>query len=170
MQPFDIFYSEAAIEALANDSLVCPAFSLASVFQKYGANEWAEPGSAETFTTAGVWEFMTGSYDGYIPDEEREVWVIYNATHKIERPARLASTPDYATRVQTREPEMAHHPTLEDARTAIEEAIGEGVTTGHTNIWHRAAGEHVFRASVYLEPGTTVAEFPWKSSAAAATM
>jgi hypothetical protein len=166
MQPFDILYSESALEELPSDSLVCPAYAPASVFQKSGPNEWVEPGLAETFTTAGVWEWMTGSYDGYIPDEEREVWIIYNAAHKTERPARLASTPDYATRVQAREPEMVHHDTLEEARTAIEEAIGDGVTVGHTNIWHRAAGEHVFRASAYIDPGTTVADFPWKSAAA----
>ena len=166
MRPFSIAYSEAAIEALPNDSLVCPPHYPASIYQKSAANEWVEPGCVETIPTNALWEVMTGSYDGYVPDEEREVWVIYDATYAGGPPPRPKSSPDYATRVQSREPECVLHDTLDEARTAIETAVGDGVTVGHTSVWHRSAIDHVFRASEYIEPGTPVAKFPWKSAAA----
>jgi hypothetical protein len=162
MRPFSIAYSEAAIQALPSDSLICPPFHPESIYQK-GSDGWVEPGVEDTIPTSALWEVLTGSYDGYVPDEEREVWVIYDATYKAGRPPRPKSSPDYATRVQARDPEMALHGTLDEARAAIEAAVGSGVTAGHTNIWHRTAVDHVFRASVYIEPGTPVAEFPWKS-------
>lgn len=168
MEPSRIVRSETELEAVAVDSLVCPAYYLSSVYEKAAPNEWVEPGSDETISTAALWEVMTGAYETLVLDEDREAWVLIDAAApKLVRPPRAQSSPDYATRVQTRSAEIMTHLTLDEARAAIEAAVGDGATVGHTNIWHRTAGEHVFRASVYIDPGTTVAGFPWKSPAAA---
>jgi hypothetical protein len=164
MDPYRIVRSEAELEAVATDSLVCPAYYLGSIYEKAAPNEWVEPGCEDTLTTAAVWEVMTGSYDGLVLDEDREVWVLIDtAAPKLLRPPRPETSPDYATCVQLRTNEIMTHLTLKEAQTAIEEAVGYGVTVGHTNIWKRSRDSYDFRPSVYIAPGTAVAEFPWRS-------
>ncbi|GAA4035083.1 hypothetical protein GCM10023063_19300 [Arthrobacter methylotrophus] len=165
MEPYRIVRSEAELDAVAIDSLVCPAYFLGSIYEKSATNEWVEPGSDETYSTAAVWEVMTGSYETLILDEDREVWVLIDAAApKLQRPPRPETSPDYATRVQLRTNEIMTHHSLEEARLAIEAAVGDGVTIGHTNIWKRSRDAHYFRPSVYIEPGTAVSDFPWRKA------
>lgn len=167
MQPYRIVRSQAELDAVAIDSLVCPAYSLRDIYEKAAPNEWVEPGCADTTPTAALWEIMTGSYETLVMDEDREVWVLIDAAApKLVCPARPESSPDYATRVQSRDEEFLTHQTLEDAQQAIEEAVGDGVTVGHTNIWKRPRGAYDFRSSVYIRPGTAATEFPWSQTAA----
>jgi hypothetical protein len=169
MNPYRTVRSEAELEAVATDSLVCLAYYLGSIYEKAAPNEWVEPGCEETITTAAVWEVMTGAYETLVIDEDREVWVLIDAAApKLVRPPRPETSPDYATRVQLRTNEIMTHQTLEEAHKAIEDAVGDGVTVGHTNIWHRSTREaYDFHPSVYIQPGTAVPDFPWKSPAAA---
>jgi hypothetical protein len=168
MEPYRTVRSEAELDAVAIDSLVCPAYFLGSVYEKAAPDEWVEPGSEETITTAALWEVMTGSYETLVLDEDREAWVLIDAAApKLERPPRPEKSPDYATRVQLRSNEIMVHHTLEEAQQAIEASVGSGVTIGHTNIWHRSRDAYDFRPSVYIQPGTAVADLPWKSPAAA---
>jgi hypothetical protein len=161
MDPYRIVRSEAELEAVATDSLVCPAYYLGSIYEKAAPNEWVEPGSGETIPTAAVWEVMTGSYEGLIMDEDREVWVLIDAAApKLVRPPRPENSPDYAIRVQSRSAEFMTHFTLEEARQAIEDAVGDGLTVGHTNIWFRARDAYDFRSSVHIPHGTAAADFP----------
>jgi hypothetical protein len=166
MEPYRTVRSEAELDAVAIDSLVCPAYFLGAVYEKAAPNEWVEPGSEETLTTAALWEVMTGSYETLVLDEDREAWVLIDAAApKLVRPPRSEKSPDYATRVQLRTNEIMTHHTLEEAQQAIEAAVGDGVTIGHTNIWHRSADAYDFRPSVYIAPDTAVSAFPWKSEA-----
>jgi hypothetical protein len=168
MEPYRTVRSEAELEAVATDSLVCPAYYLGSIYEKAAPNEWVEPGSEETIPTAAVWEVMTGSYEGLIMDEDREVWVLIDAAApKLVRPPRPEKSPDYATRVQLRSAEFMTHFTLDEARQAIEEAVGDGVTVGHTNIWKRPRDSYQYRSIVHITAGTPAADFPWKSDTAA---
>lgn len=165
MEPYRIVRSEAELNAVAVDSLVCPAYYLGSIYEKAAPNEWVEPGCEDTLPTATVWEVMTGAYETLVLDEDREVWVLIDAAApKLVRPPRSESSPDYATRVQTRTAEIMTHLTLEAARQAIEAAVGDGVTIGHTNIWIRARDAYDFRPSVYIKPGTAVVDFPWNNT------
>lgn len=168
MEPYRTVRSEAELEAVAIDSLVCPAYFLGAIYEKSAPNSWVEPGCEETITTAAVWEVMTGSYETLVLDEDREVWVLIDAAAPaLVRPPRRDDSPDYATRVQLRTNEIMVHQTLEEAQQAIEAAVGTGVTVGHTNIWHRNKGVYDFRPSVYIAPGTRAADFPWASPATA---
>ncbi|ACL42043.1 hypothetical protein Achl_4092 (plasmid) [Pseudarthrobacter chlorophenolicus A6] len=165
MEPYRIVRSEAELEAVATDSLVCPAYYLGSIYEKSAPNEWVEPGSEETIPTAAVWEVMTGSYDGLVMDEDREVWVLIDAdAPKLIRPPRSEKSPDYATRVQLRTAEFMTHHTLAEAQKAIEDATGDGVTVGHTNIWKRPRDSYEYRSIVHIKAGTAAADFPWKSN------
>jgi hypothetical protein len=162
MQPFRTVRSEVELEAVVSGSLVSAAYSLRTIFEKQNTNEWVEPGSEETWTTASVWEFMTGAYEHLVLDEDREVWVLIDAAApELVRPPRTESSPDYATRVSSRTPEIATHATLDDARAAIEEAVGDGVTVCATNIWGRQRDQWLLSPMLYIEPGTSAAEFPW---------
>jgi hypothetical protein len=166
MQPTRIVRSEAELEAVATSSLVSAAYGLRYIYEKAASNEWVEPGSEEAVPTAAVWEFLTGSYEGLVLDEEREVWVLIDAAEPpVCRPTRSADSPDYATRMQSRTPEYLTHPSLQDARAAIEAGIGHGVSAGHTNIWARTKDTHVFHSAVYVPPGTPDALLPWKGAA-----
>lgn len=171
MHPFSdlrVIRSEEELEAVAIDSLVCPAYYLGAIYEKAAPNKWVEPGCEDSIPTAALWEVMTGSYETLVLDEDREAWVLIDAAApKLVRPPRPADSPDYATRVQTRTAEIMVHHTLDEARQAIETAVGDGVTIGHTNIWKRARDAYDFRPSVYIKPGTAVADFPWKSATAA---
>lgn len=168
MEPYRIVRSAAELDAVAIDSLVCPAYYLGSIYEKSAPNEWVEPGCEEAIPTDAVWEVMTGSYDGLVLDEDREVWVLIDAAApKLVRPPRPEDSPDYATRVQLRTAEFMTHLTLAEARQAIEDAVGTGVTIGHTNIWFRSKEAYDFRSSLHIPHGTAVADFPWKSPAAA---
>ncbi|MBG0738922.1 hypothetical protein IV500_05730 [Paeniglutamicibacter antarcticus] len=166
MEPYRIVRSEADLEAVAIDSLVCPAYSPRYIYEKAAVNEWVEPGCEDALSTATVWEVMTGSYETLVLDEDREVWVLIDAAApKPVRPPRPAKSPDYATRVQTRATEIMTHQTLDEARAAIEVAVGDGVTVGRTNIWRRPKEAYDFRPSVYIQPGTAASDFPWRSGA-----
>ena len=163
MEPYRIVRSEAELEAVATDSLVCPEYFLGAIYEKSAPNSWVEPGCEETITTAAVWEVMTGAYETLVLDEEREVWVLIDAAAPaLVRPPRCEESPDYATRVQMRTNEIMGHQTLEEAQQAIEAAVGTGVTVGHTNIWHRSRDAYDFRPSIHIAPGTRVTDFPWK--------
>lgn len=162
MQPFRSVRSEAELLAVSTDSHVCPAHHPASVYQKGSGDQWVEPGDTHVWSTASLWEFSTGSYDGYVPDEEREMWVLYDSdAQHAPVPPRPAGTHDYATRILTRDPEMMQHATLAEARAAIEESVGDGATVGHTNIWVRQPGEYVFNSNVHIPHGTKAADLPW---------
>ena len=164
MQPFRTVRSQAELEAVATDSLVCPAYFLGAIYEKSGPDSWVEPGCEEAFTTAAVWEVMTGSYETLVLDEDREVWVLIDAAAPaLVRPPRREDSPDYATRVQLRTNEIMVHHTLEEAQQAIEAAVGTGSTVGHTNIWHRSRDAYDFRPSVYIPHGTAAADFPWNT-------
>ncbi|MET4144289.1 hypothetical protein [Arthrobacter sp. UYCo732] len=168
MNPYRIVRSEAELDAVAIDSLVCPAYYLSAIHEKSAPNEWVEPGSEDTLPTAAVWEVMTGSYETLVMDEDREAWVLIDAAApKLVRPPRPATSPDYATRVQNRAAEFVTHQTLDEARQAIEDAVGDGVTIGHTNIWKRPKDAYDYRSHVHIPAGTAVSQFPWNSPAAA---
>jgi hypothetical protein len=168
MEPYRTVRSEAELDTVAIDSLVCPAYFLGAVYEKTAPNAWVEPGCEETITTAALWEVMTGSYETLVLDEDREAWVLIDAAAPaLVRPPRPEDSPDYATRVQLRTNEIMVHQTLEEAQQAIEAAVGTGVTIGHTNIWHRSRAAYDFRPSVYIPHGTAAADFPWASPAAA---
>lgn len=164
MEPYRIVRSEAELDAVAVDSLVCPAYFPGSIYEKSAPNQWVEPGCEDTIPTAALWEVMTGSYETLVMDEDREVWVLIDsAAPKLVRPPRPESSPDYATRVQSRTAEFITHLTLEDARQAIEDAVGDGVTMGHTNIWKRPKDAYDYRSHVHIPAGTAVADFPWNA-------
>ena len=63
MNPLRIVRSEAALEAVAPGSLVCAAYSLRTIFKKQNTNGWVEPGCEEAWSTAAIWEHMTGAYE-----------------------------------------------------------------------------------------------------------
>lgn len=79
MDPYRTVRSEAELDAVATDSLVCPAYFLGSVYEKAAPNERVEPGSGDTIPTAALWEVMTGSYETIDLDEDREPWVLIDA-------------------------------------------------------------------------------------------
>lgn len=79
MNPLRIVRSEAAREAVAPGSLVCAAYSLRTIFEKQNTNEWVEPGCEEAWSTAAIWEHMTGAYETIVLDDDREVWVLIDA-------------------------------------------------------------------------------------------
>lgn len=164
MQPSRTVRSEAELEAVATDSLVSAAYGLRYIYEKAAPNKWVEPGSEDAITTAALWEVLTGSYEGLVLEEEREVWVLIDSVvAEPVRPPRPKSSPDYATRVSSRTPVIVTHQTLEEAQAAIEAAAGDGVIEGHTNIWKRSPDTYEFRSSVYIKPGTAAKDFPWKS-------
>lgn len=154
-----VIHSQALLEGLGTDSVVCPAYSPGSIFQKQAPNEWVEPGSDEVWTTEAVWEFSTGSYEHLIMDEDREMWVVYDpAAAKEERPPRPTGTHDWATRMESRHPVYVTHASREEALAAIAVEIADGETVGRTNIWFRPQGDYAFRSHRYLPPGTRAAD------------
>lgn len=163
MKPYRIVRSEAELDAVAVDSLVCPAYSLRGIYEKSAPNEWVEPGSEETVPTAALWEMLTGSYESLVMDEDREVWVLIDAAAPPPvRPTRPEGSPEYASRSQNRSVEFISHMSLEEARQAVEDAVGDGVTVGLTSIWRRRGEAYDYRAFEFVAPGTAVADFPWK--------
>lgn len=58
-----------------------------SLFQKGTGDEWVEPGTDVEWPSTAVWEFLIGSYERFIPDEERQVWVIWDAAAQMQAPA-----------------------------------------------------------------------------------
>lgn len=153
--------SQEQLEALGIDSVACPAYHPATIFQKQAPNEWVEPGSDEVWSTEAVWEFSTGAYEDLVMDEDRAMWVVYDAAApKQERPPRSADSHDWATRMDTRTPVYLTHPSREAALDAIRAGIGDGQTSGRTNIWRRPEGEYNFRSQEYFPPGTKAADLP----------
>lgn len=153
--------SQDQLEALGIDSVACPAYHPASIFQKQAPNEWVEPGSDEVWSTEAVWEFSTGAYEDLIMDEDREMWVLHDAGQpKDERPPRPVGSHDWATRMDTRTPVYLTHPSREAALAAIRTELGDSETSGRTNIWRRAEGEYNFRSQQYFPPGTEAADLP----------
>lgn len=154
-------HSQEELEALGIDSVACPAYHPASIFQKQASNEWVEPGSDEVWSTEAVWEWSTGSHEHLVIDEDREMWVVHDAgAPKEEQPPRPADSHDWATRIEARTPVYVTHPSREDALAAIRTEIGDGETSGRTNIWYRPAGDYVFRSHLFFPPGTKAADLP----------
>jgi hypothetical protein len=153
--------SQAQLDAMAIDSVACPAYSPESIFQKQAPNEWVGPGSDEVWSTEAVWEWATGTYEDLVMDEDREMWVVYDAAApKQERPPRPAGTHDWATRMESREPVYVTHSSRDDALAAIAAEIGDGETAGRTNLWARPQGDYVFRSHLFFPPGTKASDLP----------
>lgn len=55
--------------------------------------------------------------------------------------------------------ETLTHPTVEPARKAIDEAVGDGVTIGQ-----RPRDPYDFRPCIHIPAGTAVADFPWNNT------
>lgn len=161
MKPLSVIRSEALLEELGTDSAVCGAYYPETIFQKQAPNEWVEPGEETIWRTDTVWEWLTGTYEDLVMDEDREVWVIHDAgAPKEERPARPVGSHDYATRMDSREPVYLTHATRADALAAIAAEIGDGVSVGRINIWSRPRDSHIFRYPAFFPPGTRSADLP----------
>lgn len=168
-KPVRVIRSEEEMRALAPDSLACPAYSPESVCQKDGEDSWYEPGTDEAFTTAGTWEWMTGAYETTILDEDREVWVLWDAAEKdtVKRPLRGEDSHDYLTLVRGEDPEYVTHPTLEAARALIEDRLANGPSEAGMNIFQRPSKEDTdFRPAGYFAPGTELSQLPWRRAVA----
>ncbi|RKR29807.1 hypothetical protein [Arthrobacter oryzae] len=167
MQPFRIVRSEAELEAVAPGSLGSAAYSLRTIFENQNTNEWVEPGCEETWTTAAVWEHMTGAYETIILDEDREVWVLIDAAApQPVRPPRGADSHDFLTRAQPggRDTEWVTRASLADARAEIEALIGAGTATDNMVIYARTDKERIDFCPVgHVEAGTSADTLPWKA-------
>ncbi|WP_138418716.1 hypothetical protein [Sinomonas gamaensis] len=72
LRPVRSVRTENQLGSLAADSIVCGTHDPGHVFQAGGNGDWFEPRSEEPFTTAALWEFLTGAYETIIVDEDRE--------------------------------------------------------------------------------------------------
>ncbi|WP_427174629.1 hypothetical protein [Arthrobacter sp. 92] len=165
MNPYRIVRSEAGLEAVAPGSLVCPAYSLRTIFEKEDTNAWVEPGSEEAFPTAAVWELMTGAYETIILDEDREVWVLIDAAApQPVRPPRADDSPDYLTRARPgdRNTEWITHATLAMARAEIESLIGAGPAADNMLIYAREDKNRIdFYPVEHINAGASAETLPW---------
>lgn len=165
MQPFRTVRSEAELEEVAPGSLVCPAYSLRTIFEKQNTNEWVEPGSEDVLTTPAVWEFMTGAYETIILDEDREVWVLIDAAAPgPERPPRSEDSPDYLTRARAgdRNTEWVTHASMAEARAEIESLVGAGTTAANMIIYARGDKTRIdFYPVEHIAAGTSASGLPW---------
>jgi hypothetical protein len=170
MQPFRTVRSEAALEAVTPGSLVSAAYSLRTIFEKQNTNEWVEPGSEEVWTTAAVWEHMTGAYETIILDEDREVWVLIDAAApEPVRPPRGEDSHDFLTRARfgDRNAEWVTHATLAEARAEIESLIAGRPSVGHLLIYAREDKNRIdFYTVEFFQPGTALADLPWQKRSA----
>lgn len=167
MQPFRTVRSEADLEAVAHGSLVSAAYSLRTIFEKQNTNEWVEPGSEEVWTTAAVWEHLTGAYETIILDEDREVWVLIDAAEpQPVRPPRGPGSHDFLTRARLgdRNTEWVTHATLDDARSEIESLVAGRPSSDSMVIYARQDKNRIdFYPIEFLPPGTALADLPWRS-------
>ena len=160
-----VITSEAELAGLAADSLVCPAWDEATVHQYGGDGTWIEPGVEDELPTASLWEFLTGSHSDIVMDEDREIWVLFDAAQKRRRPDRAPSSPDWLTMANAgRDERFLTHHSLDEARHAIEELCSqEGGAPAALAIRTRRKGDVVYRGHAFIAAGTTVDQLPWNT-------
>jgi hypothetical protein len=171
VQPHRIVRSEAELEDVATDSLVSGAYWLQTILEKQAPNEWVAPGTEEVWTTAAVWEFLTGAYETVVLDEDREVWVLIDAAApQPVRPPRGADSHDFLTRagLGDRNTEWVTHATLDDARAEIESLVAVRPSAGSMVIYAREDKERIdYHPVETIEAGTSLEGLPWKAGPAA---
>ena len=170
MQPYRIVRSEAELAAVAADSLVSAAYNPATVYQAGSDGRWSEPGVEDDVPAAALWEFLTGAYETIILDEDREVWVLYDAAaQKPVRPPRRPESPDFLTRARlgNRNTEWVTHHTLEEARAEIESLVAARPSSGILQIYVRPDKNRLdYYGAVFLPAGTALEALPWRSDVA----
>lgn len=158
-----VITSEAELAGLAADSLVCPAWHEATVHQYGGDGTWVEPGVEDELPTDALWEFLTGSHSDIVMDEDREIWVLFDAACKRRRPDRAPSSPDWLTMANAgRDERFLTHRSLDEARHAIEELCSqEGGAPAALAIRTRPKDDIVYRGHAFIAAGTTTDQLPW---------
>lgn len=166
MQPVRILRSEDELRAMALNSIVCPAYAPASIYQVGSDGLWSEPGVEEDIPTNALWEVLTGAYETIVLDEDREVWVMYDAAApQLGRPPRGADSPDFLTRAKLgdRNTEWVTHATLADARAEIESLVAGRPSADNLLIYAREDKDRIdFYTIEFLPAGTTLAGLPWR--------
>lgn len=165
INPVRVIGSLRELENLASDSIVCSPWAPSSVYQTDSESRWYEPGSEETLPAGAVWELMTGSDSGIVMDEDRRVWVLYDAGSPVPKPG-PASDHGYLTMANAgRAERFITHPTLSEARSVIEALCSQpGGAPAFLAIRYRAGGDSVFRGITPVSPGTTPGQLPWKQA------
>ena len=163
VRPVRVIRSEADLAATAANSLVCPAWDPATVFQAGGDGTWMEPGEGDEFPTAALWEYMTGAYEDIVMDEDREVWVLYDAALPCDRPLRSPDSPDWMSMINNRSERFVTHGSLAEARAALEaECSRSGGAGAALSIRYRSKDDNAYRMFRYYPAGTTVDQLDWK--------
>lgn len=162
VRPLRVIRSEAGLDAVAPNSLVCPAWNPAEVFQAGREGTWNEPSVDDDYTTAALWEYLTGSYNDIVMDGDREIWVLYDAAVPCPRPLRSPDSPDWLTMVNSRAERFTTHTSLAEAQAVIEaECSRPGGADSPLAIRHREKDDHVYRMYTYFDKGTTAEQLPW---------
>lgn len=162
VRPLRVIRSETELGEAAPNSLVCPAWNPADVFQAGGDGTWNEPCETDSYTTAALWEYLTGSHDDIVMDEDREIWVLFDAAVPCTRPPRSPDSPDWLTMVNSRDERFLTHRSLSEARAVIEaECSRPGGTASSLAIRFRPKDDHVYRGFSFFAKGTTPDQLPW---------
>lgn len=175
MIPVRIIRTEADLAAVTADSLVCPAYDVGSVYQSGGRGVFSEPGVEEDHSAAAVWEMSTGAYETQVLDEEREMWVIWDAAAPgPSRPSRGEDSPDWLSVVPGRVPRMIAHMTRAEAVGALNEALvnppADEVAEPrlHVSLWRRTKQRHDFYLVNSTPQGTAPGTHAWNPAGGAA--
>lgn len=168
MIPARIIRSEAELAAVAADSLVCPAFTPESVYQAGGRGTFSEPGVEEDHSSAAVWEMSTGAYETQVLDEDREMWVLWDAAAPgPSRPSRGEDSPDWMSSVPGRSPMRVAHMSRDEAVEALEDALQSPPKDEvpevrlHVSLWRRTKQRHDFYLVNSTPQGTPPGTHKW---------
>lgn len=160
--------SEDELRAVAADSLVCPAYHPESVYQAGGDGTFGEPGEKQWMPVPALWEWATGAYETQVLDEDREMWVLWDAAApRLTRPPRGADSPDWMSLVPGRTPKMIAHMSRDDAAETLEEALrcpptDETPNPGaHVSLWRRTKERRDFYLVSSTPQGTAQGEHSW---------
>lgn len=162
MIPTRIIRSVEELKTLTGNSIVCAPYHPQHVFQVGGDGSWQEPGVEESLDSAGLWEWITGAHETHVLDDEREIWVIWDAAAKLERPLRSPDSPDWLSIVPGRSPERIPHRTRDEAVQALEYGMAhpaEELGRYNYSLWYRTKDRRDFDwaggASQDTRPGET---------------
>lgn len=142
MTPVRVIRSVAGLAAVAADSLICPAWDPATVYQAGADGRWVEPGTEDDIPTPALWEFLTGSHDALILEEDREVWVLWDAAARVDAPPRAPGTPDWAV---TLDGNGGSFESSHQDRSGAEAELSGAAAGMVGRLWHRAPGKFTFR-------------------------
>lgn len=165
VRPVRTVTSLEELSRLTPNSIVCSAWSPADTFQNGADGLWYEPGLPDALPAEAVWEYMTGCSDtAIILDEDREVWVLYDAAVPVHAPRRAEGSHGFLTMANAgRAERFVTHATLAEARSVIEELCSRpGGAPAALAIRYRTSSETPFRGLTPVSAGTTLDLLPWR--------